>query len=95
MMLIHDERPTLISHKRFYFHDYEGGQEEALFWAKDWRNWEYEKLKSSGLITAKGDWSDGFKSCLRHHKLQIKTGPCEHHRPRFRWPDVGQVGKLR
>ncbi len=49
----------LISHKRFYWHEFEGGQEEALFWAQDWRNWEYQRL-----LSVKG--SSPLLACSNH-----------------------------
>ena len=67
-------KPSLVSHKRFYFHDYEGGQKEALFWAKDWRDWEYEKLKSQGLVTAKSDWSSSVPPAIRHRGSTTSSG---------------------
>ena len=69
-------KTLLISHRRFYFHEYEGEQEEALFWAKDWRDWEYEELKSRGLIKAKGDWSGGIPPCYTTPRIDNTVGKC-------------------
>lgn len=65
---------TVISHRRFYWHDYEGGQEEALFWAKDWRNWEYRDLRSRGLIKSRADWRKGIPSCYTEPRANNTTG---------------------
>ncbi len=67
-------KPTIISHKRFYWHDYEGGQEEALFWARDWRDWEYRKLRSRGLIQPRGDWNKGIPPCYIAPRADNTTG---------------------
>ncbi|MDX9786870.1 MAG: AP2 domain-containing protein [Salinivirgaceae bacterium] len=69
-------KTELISHRRFYFHEYEGGQEESLFWAKDWRDWEYQELRSRGLIKAKGDWSGGVPPCYTTPRVDNKFGKC-------------------
>jgi hypothetical protein len=69
-------KPVLISHRRFYWHEFEGGQEEALFWAQDWRNWEYQRLLSKGLIKSKGDWAGGVPPCYSAPRADNTTGKC-------------------
>jgi hypothetical protein len=65
---------TLVSHRRFYWHEYEGGREEALHWAKDWRDWEYRDLRARGLIQSRGDWAGGVPPCYTAPRADNTTG---------------------
>jgi hypothetical protein len=69
-------RPVMLSHRRFYFHDFDGGRDEALFWAQDWRNWEYHDLVSKGVIGEKGDWPEKVPPCYKTPRSGNTTGKC-------------------
>ena len=69
-------KPTIISHKRFYFHEFEGGQEEALFWAQDWRDWEYPLLLERGLINKRHPWVEKAPPCYTGPRSTNTTGKC-------------------
>ena len=69
-------KPVLLSHKRFYFHEFNGGKDEALFWAQDWRNWEYLDHVSQGLMGENGDWPEKVPPCYKTPRSDNTTGKC-------------------
>jgi hypothetical protein len=71
-----NRKPVILSHMRFYFHDFDGGREEALFWARDWRNWEYQDLVSRNMIGEKGDWPEKIPPCYKTPRSDNSTGKC-------------------